>query len=122
MVDLYADGEGTLSPFPAIWLRIGCFYDEGDHAMVRVEVHDVCSLTMHFEPKCMATVTVSWLDPNKIRCMTIVGDRKMAVFDDNEPLEKMRVYNKCVEVAPYADSFAEFQWSFRYGDTCAPSH
>ncbi|MCP4626866.1 MAG: Gfo/Idh/MocA family oxidoreductase [bacterium] len=83
-------------------------------------IHDVCSLTLHFEPKCMAMVHVSWLDPNKTRLLTVVGEKKMAVFNDNEPFEKIRIYNKRVDTMPYSNSFDEFQYSFRYGDTIAP--
>ncbi len=65
-------------------------------AYLKPGVQDVCSLTMHFEDNCMATIHVSWLDPNKTRLMTIVGDKKMAVFDDNEQLEKIKIFDKSV--------------------------
>ena len=51
-------------------------------------------LTLNFNDKRMAHVHVSWLDPHKIRKMTIVGSRKMAVFDDIEGTEKLRIYVK----------------------------
>jgi len=65
-------------------------------AYLNETVHDVATLTMHFEPRSMASIHVSWLDPKKIRTMTVVGEKKMAVFDDNEPLEKIKIYNKLV--------------------------
>ncbi|MFC2169329.1 Gfo/Idh/MocA family protein [Acidobacteriota bacterium] len=83
-------------------------------------VHDVCTLTMHFQPKTMASVYVSWLDPNKVRTMTVVGEKMMVVFDDNEPLEKLRIYNKRVKAVGRSDTFSEFQNSYRYGDTNSP--
>ncbi|KAA3620030.1 MAG: gfo/Idh/MocA family oxidoreductase [Calditrichaeota bacterium] len=89
-------------------------------AYLNEKVHDVCTLTMHFEPKCMAIINVSWLDPSKTRLMTIVGEQKMATFNDMEPLEKIRVYNKRVEAPSYSDSFGEFQFAFQYGDTLSP--
>ena len=89
-------------------------------AYLSKNVHDVCVLTLNFEPKCMAIIHVSWLDPNKTRLITIVGENKMAVFDDNEPLEKIKIYNKKVEIPTYSDSYAEFQFSCQYGDTTAP--
>ncbi|KAA3658948.1 MAG: gfo/Idh/MocA family oxidoreductase [Calditrichaeota bacterium] len=89
-------------------------------AYLSEDVHDVCTLTMHFEPKCMAIINVSWLDPSKSRLMTIVGEKKMATFNDMEPLEKIRVFNKRVEAPSYTDSFGEFQFSFQYGDTTTP--
>jgi len=48
-------------------------------AYLHKKVHDVCTLNIHFQNGCMATIRVSWLDPNKTRRMTVVGDRKMAV-------------------------------------------
>ena len=44
--------------------------------------------------RAMAHVHVSWLDPHKIRKLTLVGSRKMAVFDDLEANEKLRIYDK----------------------------
>jgi predicted dehydrogenase len=62
----------------------------------------------------------SWLDPNKIRRTTIVGTRKMLVYDDIEPQEKIKIFDKGVEVPPYYDTFADFQYSYRYGDIHSP--
>ena len=82
--------------------------------------HDVCNLTMRFPEGRMGLAHVSWLDPRKDRVMTVVGSQRMAVFDDVEPLEKIRVYDRGVETAPYTTSFGEFQYSYRYGDTFSP--
>ena len=46
---------------------------------------------------------------------------KMVVYDDVEPLEKIRVYDKGVEVPPYTDTFGDFQCSYRYGDVVIPN-
>ena len=90
-------------------------------AHLRPDVHDVCVLTMHFPSGLMAVVHSSWLDPNKVRQMTLVGTRKMAVYDDIESLEKIRVYDKGVEGGPRPHvDFGEFPFSYRYGDTCSP--
>ena len=89
-------------------------------AHLRPDVHDVCVLTMHFPGGLMAVVHSSWLDPNKVRQMTIVGSRKMAVYDDIEPLEKIRVYDKGVDAPPHHVDFGEFPFSYRYGETRSP--
>lgn len=89
-------------------------------AYLNESVHDVSNLTMHFEPKTMASIHVSWLDPKKIRTMTVVGEKKMAVFDDNEPLEKIKIFNKRVEAIGRSETFSEFQYSYRYGDAISP--
>ena len=75
---------------------------------------------MHFADRKMGIIHVSWLDPRKKREMTVVGSKKMAVYDDLEPLEKVKVYDICVEAPEYADSFGEYQFTYRYGDTYSP--
>jgi predicted dehydrogenase len=62
----------------------------------------------------------SWLDPNKIREMTLVGSQRMLVYNDILPQEKIKIYDKRVEVPPHYDTFAEFQYSYHYGDIYAP--
>jgi predicted dehydrogenase len=83
-------------------------------------VHDVCNLTMRFADNQIGIVHVSWLDPHKRRVMTIVGSKKMAVYDDIEPLEKIRIYDNGVEPAPFSSTFGEFLYSYRYGDIHSP--
>lgn len=83
-------------------------------------VEDVAMLTLHFAGNVIAFVNVSWLDPNKIRRTTIVGSRKMLVYDDTATQEKIRIYDKGVTVNRYYDNFGEFQFSYRYGDIQIP--
>ena len=83
-------------------------------------VEDVALLTMNFSNNVIAFVHVSWLDPNKIRRTTIVGSRKMLVYDDISYQEPIRIYDKGVSVVPYYDSFGEFHFAYRYGDILAP--
>jgi predicted dehydrogenase len=52
--------------------------------------------------------------------MKFVGTKKMIVYDDIEPLEKIKIYDKRVEAPPHYDTFAEFQYSYHYGDMHAP--
>jgi predicted dehydrogenase len=79
-------------------------------------VHDNAYLHMEFPENIIANIHVSWLEPCKVRRITIVGSQKMAVFNDLEPAEKIRVYDKGVEVPPYTNTFNEFQLNYRYGD------
>ena len=62
----------------------------------------------------------SWLDPKKVRQMTVVGSKRMIVYDDTEPLEKLKIYDARVEVPPHYDTFAEFTYSYHYGDAYVP--
>ena len=67
----------------------------------------------------MAHVHVSWLDPHKIRKLTLVGDRKMAVFDDLEANEKLRIYDKGAQVNQDYNTYAEYV-GLRFGDITMP--
>ena len=86
---------------------------------LRDGVEDVVFLTMSFADNSMANVHVSWLDPHKVRKLTIVGSNKMAVFDDLEANEKLRVYDKGAEFSSDYDSFAEYI-GLRFGDITIP--
>ena len=84
------------------------------------EIEDVATTTLNFRNGVIAFIHSSWLDPNKIRRTTIVGTRRMLVYDDIEPQEKIKIFDKGVEIPPYYDTFAEFQFSYRYGDIHSP--
>src|ERR1700675_1296709 len=83
-------------------------------------IEDVAMLALRFERNIIAFVHVSWLDPDKIRRTTVVGSRKMLVYDDMAPQEKIRIYDKGVTAQKYYDTFGEFQFSYRYGDIQIP--
>ncbi len=87
---------------------------------IRKNVEDVAFLTLHYPNRVIAHVHVSWLNPNKIRSTTVVGSRKMLVYDDVSALEKIRIYDKGVTVTPHYDTFGEFHLSYRYGDILIP--
>ena len=82
--------------------------------------HDVAYMHLKFPDNVLAHVHVSWLDPCKARRYTVVGSRKMLVYDDVESLEKIKIYDKGVETPPYTDTFGDFQCSYRYGDVTIP--
>jgi predicted dehydrogenase len=83
-------------------------------------IEDVIILSMDFPNGIFATFHGSWLDPHKVREIKVVGSKKMLVYDDTEPLEKIKIYDKRVDVPPHYDTFAEFQYSYHYGDMYAP--
>jgi predicted dehydrogenase len=84
------------------------------------DIEDVATTTLNFKNGIIAFIHSSWLDPNKIRRTTIVGTKKMLVYDDIETQEKIKIYDKGVEVPPYYDTYADFQFSYRYGDIYSP--
>ncbi|MCK5323977.1 MAG: hypothetical protein KAJ45_07505 [Desulfobulbaceae bacterium] len=69
----------------------------------------------------MAIIHVSWLDPDKIRRITVVGSKKMMVYDDVQPTEKIKIYDKGIEKPKHYDTFAEFHYSYKYGDIIIPN-
>lgn len=81
---------------------------------------DVVNISMDFEGEAFAMIQSSWLDPNKVREMIVIGSKRMVVYDDTQPNEKIRIYDKRVETPPHYDTFAEFQFSYHYGDITAP--
>ena len=89
-------------------------------AYVQPGIHDVAYLTVNFPNQVMADIQVSWLDPCKIRRITVVGSQKMVVYDDLEPDEKIKIYDKGVDSPPYSDTFEQFKLSYRYGEVTSP--
>lgn len=82
-------------------------------------IEDVVFLNMTFPTGVMAQVQMSWLDPHKIRQLTVVGSRQMAVFDDMQPREKLRIYDKGVNRPPEYRSYGE-SLTIREGDIFIP--
>lgn len=89
-------------------------------AHVTPGIEDVTSMCLTFKKDRSAMVQSSWLDPRKIREMTIVGSKRMIVYDDVAPLEKIRIFDARVETPPHYDTFAEFHYAYHYGDVYAP--
>jgi len=82
------------------------------------KIHDVAYLTLLYPNQVMAEIRVSWLDPVKTRHYTVVGSKKMLVYDDIAHA-KVVIYDKGVEKPPYSDTYVEFQMSYRHGSELA---
>jgi predicted dehydrogenase len=82
-------------------------------------IEDVVFMNMQFEDGTMAHVHVSWLDPHKERRLTVVGDKKMAVFDDARSAEKIWIYDKGVDTKQDYSTYGEYL-SLRFGDVLIP--
>jgi predicted dehydrogenase len=89
-------------------------------AHVTPGIEDVTSMSLTFPKSRSAIIHSSWLDPRKVREMTIVGSKRMIVYDDVAQQEKIRVFDARVERPPHYDTFAEFHYAYHYGDTYAP--
>jgi predicted dehydrogenase len=86
-------------------------------------VEDAVFATLRYPGGVMVNLHVSWLNPRKVRHITVVGERRMLTCDDMELSEPIRVYDKGVADAPAAavvDSFGSFRGSIREGDIVIP--
>ncbi len=81
---------------------------------------DVVFVTLTYPHQVLASLHVSWLDPVKTRRVTVVGDRKMVVFDDTHATEKLRIYDRGADYQPREGGFAEFIAAVRDGDIVIP--
>ena len=89
-------------------------------AHVTPGIEDVTSMSLTFKNDRSAIIHSSWLDPRKVREMTIVGSKRMIVYDDVALQEKIRVFDARVERPPHYDTLAEFHYAYHYGDTYSP--
>lgn len=86
------------------------------HAYLQKGIEDVVFLNLTFPGDVMAQIQLSWLDPQKVRRITIVGSKQMAIFDDMVPGEMVRIYDKGVDSAsPYDGTLC-----LRFGDVRIP--
>jgi predicted dehydrogenase len=87
------------------------------------QVEDVVVANFVYPNNVMACVHASWLSPQKVREISVVGDRKMLVWNDMDLNEPVRIYDKSVKVESaqaYADSFASFRTQIRTGSVLIP--
>jgi predicted dehydrogenase len=84
-------------------------------------IQDVSIITMQYPNDVIGSIHVSWLDPKKIRDITVVGDRRMAIWDDLATMGPVMVFDKGVTKKPreYAN-YGEFQLLAREGDVTVP--
>jgi len=84
------------------------------HAHLQSRIHDIAHLDFGFSAGMTAHIHVSWLHPCKVRRVTVIGDRRMAVYDDTSPSEMIKIYNKGADV--HADPVV----SYRFGAITIP--
>src|SRR5712692_5367711 len=84
------------------------------HAHIQSNIHDIAHLDLGFADGMTAHIHVSWLHPCKIRRVTVIGDARMVVYDDTNPAEMVKIYNK------EADVHADPGVSYRFGAITIP--
>jgi predicted dehydrogenase len=90
-------------------------------SFLKAGTEDVVFLTLNYPHHVLASVHVSWLDPVKVRRVTVVGDEKMVVFDDTHLTEKLRLYDQGAGYQPRDGGYGEFVAAVRDGDILIPS-
>ena len=83
-------------------------------------LEDLAYLTIYFSDKIIAHINVNWLSPVKVRTTLIGGEKKMLVWNDLEPHEKVKVYDKGVTVTNGQNTVYDLLVSYRSGDMWAP--
>jgi predicted dehydrogenase len=81
---------------------------------------NMAHITLFFESSCVAHVNVNWLSPVKVRKTLIGGSKKMIVYDDMEPTEKIKVYDKGVTIDGSPEKTQQLRIGYRAGDMWAP--
>ena len=83
-------------------------------------LENVAYLTVYYPNNLIAHIHTNWLSPVKIRQTLLAGTKKMIVWDDNEPSEKVRIYDKGIEVIQSADEVYNMLIQYRTGDMYCP--
>jgi predicted dehydrogenase len=81
---------------------------------------NMAHITLFFQSSCVAHVSVNWLSPIKVRQTFIGGSRKMIVYDDVEPTEKIKVYDKGITLNGSPEKAHQLRIGYRAGDMWAP--
>jgi predicted dehydrogenase len=94
-------------------------------AILKDGCEDVVFLHLGFEGGTIAAAHLSWLDPYKVRKVTVVGDRRMIVFDDVASDEKLKVFDRGASYEAVSDAargadFGDFKALIRDGDIFVP--
>jgi predicted dehydrogenase len=94
-------------------------------AFLHPGIEDVVFLQLRFDDGAIAGIHLSWLDPYKVRRVTVVGDRRMVVFDDVASDEKLRIFDRgasyeAVSEAARGTDFGEYKAIIRDGDIRIP--
>ncbi len=87
-------------------------------------IEDVAYVHLRYPGGLFAHLQLSWLHPTKVRRFTLVGNRKMAHYDDVDPENKVRIYDRGVDhpdAVPHSTTFEEFHLSYRNGAITMPT-
>lgn len=89
------------------------------HTGVSEDIENTAYVVMHFDRDFIAHFNLNWLAPAKVRKTIIGGSEKMIIYDDNEPTEKVKVYDRGVDIQTTEEKY-ETLIQYRTGDMYAP--
>jgi predicted dehydrogenase len=87
---------------------------------LRKNISDTAFINLYYPQNILVNIHVSWLDPMKVRTLTCVGDKKMAIWDDLNASEPIRIFDKGVIKEPFYSDYGEFQLLPREGEVVSP--
>jgi predicted dehydrogenase len=90
------------------------------NSFVKKGLKDVAFINIRFDSGIIANVNVSWLSPNKVRETIIVGKKKMLLYDDTKVDEKIKIFDKGVDLIKDPENFGEYQLTYRTGNIVSP--
>ncbi|MBN1157299.1 Gfo/Idh/MocA family oxidoreductase [Candidatus Woesearchaeota archaeon] len=90
------------------------------NSYLQKNIEDIVFINLQFPGNVSAQIHVSWLDPTKIRKLTVVGSKKMIVFDDIDNEARLKIYDKGISRIPLENAFGEYQLKLRAGDILIP--
>ena len=96
--------------------RISAF----SNSFVKKGLKDVAFINLRFKSGIIANINVSWLSPNKVRETIIVGKKKMLLYDDTKSDEKIKIFDKGVDLIKDPENFGEYQLTYRTGSIISP--
>jgi predicted dehydrogenase len=90
------------------------------NSFVKKGLKDVAFINVRFKSGIIANINVSWLSPNKVRETIIVGKKKMLIYDDTKADEKIKIFDKGVDLIKDPENFGEYQLTYRTGNILSP--
>lgn len=87
---------------------------------LKKNLQDVAFVNLFYDSDIIGNIHISWVDSNKLRQIAVIGSKARILFDDLNPLERLRIFEKGVSLDKPYDTFGEFQLLLRDGDIISP--
>ncbi|MBI5139589.1 Gfo/Idh/MocA family oxidoreductase [Candidatus Nomurabacteria bacterium] len=85
------------------------------------DIDNLCYLNLIYPNNFIAHLHLNWISPIKIRTVLVGGSQKMAVYDENMPTEKIKLYDRGLSLVKEKPAPGDFRVSYRMGDMTAPT-